>query len=62
MSCSSCCISSASSLQPIFLIALAQSAMAAFFFGMGDGGFCDYLLDKLGGVREPLIVGCLDLA
>ena len=32
------------------------------FIGMGDGGFCDYLVDKLSGVGEPLTVGYLDVA
>ena len=32
------------------------------FVGMGDGGFFDFLVAKLGGVGEPLTVGCLDLA
>ena len=30
--------------------------------GMGDGGFFDYLVDKLSGVGEPLTVACFDVA
>ena len=32
------------------------------FVGMGDGGFCDFFMAELGGVGEPLTVGCLDVA
>ena len=32
------------------------------FVSMGDGGFCDFLMAKLGGVGESLTVGCLDVA
>ena len=32
------------------------------FVGMGDGGIHDYLVVTMGGVDEPLTVGCLDVA
>ena len=32
------------------------------FFGIGDVGFCDFLMAGLGGVGESLNVGCLNVA
>ena len=32
------------------------------FVSMGNGGFCDYFVAKLGGVGEPFTVGFLDVA